>query len=569
MNATMFDRDADTDGTSALPSPPRRSRRLSLPSTMPSSLRRRSRLPPLASSSAGTEGVEADQALPHIPFASPPYMPVFGASSSASAPSLVAPPSKPKADVRRSMPVPLPTSSAAPSPSSRIASPTRPRHARTESSRFRQRLSRWATSGSRDKLDFGCAGSSDWLEGPQDMGDVYYSPYPGNVKRDSTSSVETPVGGWTHARGESTSSTLSATSTAASSLPNSPVLRTCAKFRSSPPTASPSLSSAMSSTRSLQRKVEEDAALEAVNDHFRRVRLSQIEQHRRHALNQFTFPQRPAVSYEAPHCTSAEKQSHRRSPSDELEIEFLESGHSTFTPLDAHLSDDGDESIYISYDDLSDTSTFSPADVTPVPRMTFDAIPEADETTTSSASSSARPSLTEATVLAPGVEEDLVPALEELSDYFVSTLVSEDSSASSTAVNTPLEWTPVPILPLSHARRRAAAMSAPDLSAFAFPPKEVRPLPASASAPAFSHQRQHQHQHQYQHHHHHRGSSTASLPCVQTPRSPGLGSSRHKRGGSASFLAAQRTRLVAAGRVKPTLAERHLLKEHNSLYDWI
>ncbi|GAA5986866.1 hypothetical protein JCM10908_000931 [Rhodotorula pacifica] len=543
----MFDRDTDLDNAVPLPLPTQRSRRLSLPSTLPSTLRRRSRLPVASSSSADSEEGQGHQRLPPIPFASPPYMPTYGDSSSCS--SLVATTSKNTSDVRRSMPISLLTTAPATPSSSRVHTPVRPRHGRTDSMRFRQRLARWTMSSSRDHLDFGCAGVNDWIEGPQDMGDAYYSQYPGTSKRGSTSSVETPTGVWTHARGESSSSTLSTVSTAASSLPSSPILRSPAKLRPSPPLEYASATSTVSSTRSVQRKIEEEAALDAVNDHFRRVRLGQLEQRRLQALDRFTFPQQPAVvheSFSVSPVASSGKVSHQRTPSDELEIEFLESGHSTFTPLEASHGDHDGESIYISYDDLSDTSTFSPADVTPVPRTTFDAIPEADET--ASTLSSARPSLTEASVLAPGIEEDLVPALEELSDYFASTLSSDaSSSASSSAAATPVVWVPAPILPLSPTRRKAAVVSVPDLSTFAFPPREAKPVDLS----------------------HHRGSSTASLPCMRAPpRSPTL-PSRHKRGESASFAAAQRTRLVAAGRVKPTATERHLLKERNTLYDWI
>lgn len=165
----MFDRTAfeDQEVAVTIPLPSRRSRRLSMPSTMPSSLRRRSRLP--TPSPSDGERTVSDKAMPHIPFASPPYMPIFGASSSSS--SLVSsPPSRTKADVRRSMPISLHSASATPSTPSQTSS--RPRHLRTESSRFRRRLARWTSSSSRDELDFGCAGNnsnSNWLEGPQDL----------------------------------------------------------------------------------------------------------------------------------------------------------------------------------------------------------------------------------------------------------------------------------------------------------------------------------------------------------------------------------------------------------------
>lgn len=170
MSATMFDRTSalEDEGAVTIPLPSRRSRRLSLPSTMPSSLRRRSRLP-TPSPSDGERTASDKAAMPHIPFASPPYMPMFGASSSSS--SLVSsPPSRTKADVRRSMPISLLPVSTTPSTPSQTSS--RPRHLRTESSRFRRRLARWTSSSSRDELDFGCAGNnsnSNWLEGPQDL----------------------------------------------------------------------------------------------------------------------------------------------------------------------------------------------------------------------------------------------------------------------------------------------------------------------------------------------------------------------------------------------------------------
>lgn len=165
----MFDRTSalEDEVAVAIPLPSRRSRRFSLPSTMPSSLRRRSRLP-TPSPSEG-ESTVSDKAMPHIPFASPPYMPMFGASSSSS--SLVSSPlSRTKADVRRSMPISLLPVSTTPSTPSQTSN--RPRHQRTESSRFRRRLARWTSSSSRDELDFGCAGNngnSNWLEGPQDL----------------------------------------------------------------------------------------------------------------------------------------------------------------------------------------------------------------------------------------------------------------------------------------------------------------------------------------------------------------------------------------------------------------
>lgn len=170
MSATMFDRTSalEDEGAVTIPLPSRRSRRLSLPSTMPSSLRRRSRLP-TTSPSDGEHTASDKAAMPHIPFASPPYMPMYGASSSSS--SLVSPPaSRTKADARRSMPISLLTASTTPSTPSQTAS--RSRHLRTESSRFRRRLARWTSSSSRDELDFGCAGNnsnSNWIEGPQDL----------------------------------------------------------------------------------------------------------------------------------------------------------------------------------------------------------------------------------------------------------------------------------------------------------------------------------------------------------------------------------------------------------------
>ncbi|POY73746.1 hypothetical protein BMF94_3284 [Rhodotorula taiwanensis] len=530
-----------------------RSRRQSLPSNLPSSSRRR--MSGLAISDGTVDFLGSrpvSQAGPHVQFASPPYMPMYGAASSSSSDAH-----------RRSMP-PI-GSTASISSLNSLATPSRsgrPGHVRTESSRLRRRLARW-TSWSKPQdggLEFGCAGTNDWSEGPVDMSDRYYSPYRGTANRGSFSSSagSTSAAGWSHSRGESTSSTFSTVSTAPSSAPNSPTMRAAAKQQAVP---SSSAGEGTVTPRTAERMRSEAAAVEAVDEYFRRMRLAAPEASSTSSTSgAFSFPQRPLSS--APTSIDVElarstKSDHKRSLSDELQIQFIETGHTTFTPFSAsQLDDDDQSSLVLSNEDLSDDgdhSTYVLSEVTPIPPALFE-IPE-EYSGSNSTATTARPSLAVPDlVVVDGVEEDLVPALEELSDYFASTLSVEAIERDVVPVPQPAEWIPVPIEPLSPRRRVATKPEVPDLSKFAFPPKAAATLSPSPP-PGVSHAR---------------GGSASSLPVIASAPAVGLEPPQgHRRGQSASFAAAERGKLVAAGQLKPSLAEQYLLRDRNVLYNWI
>ncbi|BGP54888.1 hypothetical protein JCM8202v2_002475 [Rhodotorula sphaerocarpa] len=451
-------------------------------------------------------------------------MPIFGAHRTA--PESTFPTSQ--AD-RRSMPI-MPSSFSNGVPSMSSMSAVRPGHQRTDSSRFRRRLNRWMSAKSQEGLDFG--------------------RYPGGTKRTSTSSSGTQATAWTHSRGESSSSILSATSTAASSVPGSPTQRPSSKPQPSPP-AYASEHGAVTS-RTAERQRSEAAALEAVDEYFRRVRLSATPADQPPPpppQTFFAFPPRSSSPVELDIQFEDDEDvapvAHKRTLSDELEIEFIENGHTTFTPLRASSHDQERDSLVIAYEDLSsDEGAESSFDATPVPPSSLFKITE-ESAETYSPANTARPSLAVPMIEVEGVEEDLVPALEELSDYFVSAM----AQPSTPATVRPVSWAPVPIEPLATKRRTAPAPTMPDLSTFAFPPKS-----APAAKPT-----------------HARTGSSASLPVAGHAMAPhsSLVRPHHIRGQSASFAAAERAKLVAAGRAKPSVVERHLLQERHALYEWI
>ncbi|KDE08965.1 hypothetical protein MVLG_00689 [Microbotryum lychnidis-dioicae p1A1 Lamole] len=137
--------------------------------------------------------------------------------------------------------------------------------------------SKWIQSSyshtSKD-LDFGCAG--DWTEhGPEDLGDRYYSSIPGAACKRASTSSSILVPSLTHSRTHSASSDFSNVSTTDSSLPPSPTQRSCTSSPVAPYTSRVPLTP-RSAHR--QRQFDENVAIDAVNDYFVRVRLSQIRE---------------------------------------------------------------------------------------------------------------------------------------------------------------------------------------------------------------------------------------------------------------------------------------------------
>ncbi|KAL8290037.1 hypothetical protein RQP46_002976 [Phenoliferia psychrophenolica] len=166
-----------------------------------------------------------------------------------------------------------------------------------------------------DDLDFECAGENaneredrSWTDGPSDFSDRHYGHRSLN-----RSSVTSSIPSLTHSRGHSSSSDVSA-STVESSLPPSPT-PSCG-FAS--PLSHSTRVPLTPRTSERKRRSDEVAAIDALNDYFVRVRLSRVEE------DEVTPPRRVAtaglgVSSSSPLGLDA------------LEIEFLETGHSTYT----------------------------------------------------------------------------------------------------------------------------------------------------------------------------------------------------------------------------------------------
>ncbi|GAA5986039.1 hypothetical protein JCM11641_005535 [Rhodosporidiobolus odoratus] len=430
-----------------------------------------------------------DKDLPPIPFAEPPFMPMYKPSSPGSPAKLL----KLRAGGEEE-------SLWSALPSTRPSSP-KPAHSRTlsreRSSRFMRRLNRWTGGFGKDtELDFGCAG--EWADGPADMGHRFYSHYPGGTNRTSTaSSVNTPSS--SHSRGHSTSSNYSV-STAASSVPPSPTAAAC-HFPSSvhsssdsPVPLSPRASRLPLTPRTAQRKrqSDEDAAVAAVNDYFCRGRLSQIREDvsPRASLSggsvrdgrsqsvmssmgglaimgatggagDLEIALESADEWRASRQfrTSSSKAYHSRSISHDLEVEFLETGHSTFTPLSPDVNGHPFDPTFLLPDSTSSSQAPSPCAMS---------IFASDSNESHESSTSTETGSTTATMMqhrSPLNEQDFEPALEELSEYFTNSC--NTSNASSSAPSTP------PALPLRH-QHQASLLSL-------VPPAPISPLRAHAA----------------------------------------------------------------------------------------
>ncbi|BGP39325.1 hypothetical protein JCM10449v2_003263 [Rhodotorula kratochvilovae] len=437
---------------------------------------------------------------------------------------------------------------------------------RDSSSRFKRRLQRW-TRTSRD-LDFGCAG--DWSEGPADMGDAYYSRHPGGSNRTSTASSNDDTAARTHSRGPSTSSNWSV-STAASSMPPSPTLG-CISELHPPPSPPTSRIPLTPRTAHRRRQSDELAGVDAVNEYFHRVRLSQIEEDDGSCASRCsssTGTSRETPPSSTPHTRKAsttglaifgsseeelefgsgdfevtaeaapskgDKHSlalhHSRSISHDLEIEFIETGHTTYTPLSVTLDDRFSPSTFILPEDAFAFPVSSPATTfvvmdTPSAASTFTA--ESAESCETVATGSTARATTRLHRRSPIAAQDMGPALDELSEYFSMGIPDLSSGSSTTSSSCS-----------SGGSSLADLTKAP--SSFA---------PASLLPPGpISPQRKH----------------TPRFPSVSSCPSPRLVQlpppTRHRRQ-SSSFAAAQRAKMAAAGYVSPTLSDKHVL------YDWI
>ncbi|GAA5882266.1 hypothetical protein JCM16303_002310 [Sporobolomyces ruberrimus] len=344
-------------------------------SSSSSSLRR---LSTASSTDQPSSGSSSDsKVLPTIPFAEPPFMPMFKSSNSPMTVTIEGLEGG-NTEVAQTFSTACPstsqsTSTFAPAPSTPTQGTSR------HSKRFFRRLHK--RGNGRGELDFGCVG--EWNEGPSDLSSSYYDSH--KSKRSSSSSIE--IGSPTHSRAHSSSSAQSF-STAASSLPPSPTLG-CDAFLAPHPSRVPLSPRAASK----KRQTEEAAAVDALNDYFVKVRLSQIEEDApSHSvtISDSTYSAPPPALY--PHAQglaiygSSTKKVHDRSSSRDLEIEFIETGHTTFTPLssdspsyssaillpeDAFFASPSDEGtcydIDMGEDSFSTCTTESASGRTPVP----------------------------------------------------------------------------------------------------------------------------------------------------------------------------------------------------------
>ncbi|GAA5984644.1 hypothetical protein JCM5350_008169 [Sporobolomyces pararoseus] len=356
--------------------------------------------------------------LSTIPFADPPYMPMFKSTipSSSSSSSVVmikevsSQGGKRLSNLSTSASTSQSGSTSSPAPSTPTQGTSR------HSNRFFRRLHK--RGNGKGELDFGCVG--EWNEGPSDLSSSYYDSHKSN--RNSSSSIEFPS--LTHSRGHSSSSSLSY-STAASSLPPSPTLPCDAQLAPHPSRVPLSPRAA-----SKKRQTEEAAAVDALNEYFHKVRLSQIEEdgpaHHSITIGDSSYstpPPPPSSSSPSAHpqglaiydTTTTKKKMHDRSISADLEIEFIETGHTTFTPLSA------DSPSYSSAILLPEDAFFSS---THDGGMCYDIDTAAEDEHLSSSTCTSTAGRT------PIPEKEIGPALDELSTFFSSPPTTSTSSPS-------------------------------------------------------------------------------------------------------------------------------------------
>ncbi|GAA5892236.1 hypothetical protein JCM5296_003214 [Sporobolomyces johnsonii] len=428
-----------------------RSRRLSLPFS--SSSRCQAQQPSTQPSSPPSH---TNKSLPPIPLGEPPYMPMFRLSTSTPTRLVKLPPSPKPAGREEDL-------WTAPASDQPVASSSKLAHSRPtsrDSSRFLRRLNRW--TGSRGELDFGCAG--EWADGPADLGDNYYSTFHSGNRSSTSSSVDIPS--WTHSRGDSFSSNFSV-STAASSIPASPTL-TCPADHPSP--LPYSRVPFTSRTAQRKRQTEEAPAVDAVAEYFSRMRLNRIEEDvsprasicsgtARVNISSASHPMRPSSSagtglavfgaidssssvlHLSPSFDFAAKEhlAHQRSQSTDLEIEFIETGHTTFTPLTV----DPSYSTAI----LLPEDVFFPDDTTTCYDIESDE--SAEPATSSSSCATVTTTLCRRTTVP---EHDIGPALDELTTFFAS-------SPSSPVMSRSQSRSPLPPPPISLQHRPPSRLS--------------------------------------------------------------------------------------------------------------
>ncbi|GAA5892298.1 uncharacterized protein JCM6883_007310 [Sporobolomyces salmoneus] len=358
------------------------------------------------SSSSDQPLPSSTETLPAVPFADPPYMPMFKSTISPSTKetSQGGGGERKQETLHGLSTLTSPPSQSGSTYSSSSPAPSTSRH----SHRFFRRLQHKRGNG-KTELDFGCVG--DWNEGPSDLSSSYYDSHNSN-RNSAASSIE-----FSHSRGHSSSSSVSY-STAASSLPPSPTLpcdATLGPHHSSRVPLSPR-------TVSKKRQSEKADAVDALNDYFIKVRLSQIEEdapvHHSISIGDSSYSAPPSsppsfssYSIQGGHgdglaiFDSSNKKAHDRSPSRDIEIEFIETGHTTFTPLSADSP--SYSSVIVLPEDVFFASSFE--------GICYD-IDMGGEDDLSTSTCTTSPSSRRTQI----PEKEIGPALDELSTFFSS-----------------------------------------------------------------------------------------------------------------------------------------------------
>lgn len=290
-----------------------------------------------------------------------------------------------------------------------------------------------------------------------------------------------------------------------------------------------------------RRKSDEAAAVDAANQYFHRVRLSQIAEDDGSRKSRCSSTGRSSASTTPPPLPTRDSSpaglaiygagskpltslDRSRSVSRDLEIEFIETGHTTYTPLSVHFDDFPSSAIILTEDAFLGPAPSPTLVGTPSARSTFTA-ESADSCETAATGPTPRSAPNRRSPIAAG---DIGPALDELSEYFSSSVPELSCGSSMTS--------------------SSSASTCGDAQA-------GRLLPLTSLAPPSPISPQRKHTVRY---------STTS-PMASPPPSPLVGKrmpfSRHRRQ-SSSFAAAERAKLAAAGFICP-------LEKPQVVYDWI
>lgn len=282
---------------------------------------------------------------------------------------------------------------------------------------FMKKISKW--KGGHD-LDFGCAGADrSWCsDGPNDLSDRYYSAR--GLRRNS---VGSSLPSLTHSRAHSSSSDHSV-STIDSSLPPSPT-PSCSSSSGDMFPPLPYTSRVPLTPRTAKRKSDEVAAIDALNEYFVRVRLSRVDE---------DSPRSSQTAFGLGVSANTKMASEH-----DFEIEFLTTGHSTFTPLSPSTS----------------LATFYPSP----PLLESCSINLSAPRSDSGRSFDSGSGGSTIPGHSPIPDSDITGTLEELSEYFLRpTYGSRSSSSLSTSTSSSSQNKSLPSSPSGHQRSSSTVL---------------------------------------------------------------------------------------------------------------